>query len=145
MVVDDSRVVTATAEGGPTDAFWTLSWWEVELIAGGGSTVTHVRSTAVYDTKFFASRINDISTFSVPSGQNWVGKRARFVIQAVTDAQQIWRSNWLSLSDPNFNNGAGQIKPLPAGPVINPGIGPVIGPPGAGVVRKRTFDFSTRR
>jgi Concanavalin A-like lectin/glucanases superfamily len=138
VAVDSAHVVTATANGGPTDATTLTTWWQIDL-DGDVFVLAEREGGQVYNTNR-----NQIDIWSVPFGQDWRGRYITFWMQAQDDASQLWSSPPVRLTDPLFNNSVFDASPLPPGPPLGPTQGPVIGPPGAGVVRKRTFDFSRR-
>lgn len=99
IVVDANHHITGVATAGPTDAYQTYSYWEIEQQAG----VITIVIDRVVSTQFFASRTSITNYWDVPSGSFWNGLRIRYVVQAVQDAAQIWYSPWQTLSDRNFD------------------------------------------
>jgi hypothetical protein len=93
--------VTAVGSGGPTDAGSCHAWWEVELVTG--TTAVVVRANKSFPNDFVTVR-SRTDIFTVPSGQNWDGKRIRFVIQAHADPTQVWYSAWGALAGSGFDN-----------------------------------------
>ena len=100
LEVNALHVAHGIAEAGPTDAFQTYNYWEIEL----EEDVSIVIVNQEVSTDFFESRTTEEDFWNVPPGSNWQGKRARFVIQAVQDSAQIWYSDWVTLTDSNWNN-----------------------------------------
>jgi len=103
VTVDTNHHVTGLASAGPTDAYLTYSYWEIELDPG----VSIIVIDKEVSTQFFAGRTQITNYWDVPNGSLWNGLRIRFVIQAVDDSAQIWYSAWQTLNDPNFNNRSG--------------------------------------
>lgn len=99
VTADSSHIVSATATAGPTDAVPTVSWWEINL-DGTTRVLTPPRSSS----DFFLGRVTATTGFPVPSGENWNGRQIRFVIQAASDASQVWHSGYLTMSGLNFDN-----------------------------------------
>ena len=116
--VDVSKVVTAQAAAGPTDAYLTLHWWEVELTPGEIYIVTDLELS----TKFYANRTNETDTFTVPPGQNWNGKKIRFVVQAAKDAAQKWHSDWFTMVGDDYDNAGSNLLKVPVYVNPNPAI-----------------------
>jgi len=102
--------VTATGNAGPTDAGPVISWWEVELVDGSTEVVCQAD---YYDQGTFSVNRNQIDTFTIPYGQNWKDKRIRFVVQAVLDGSQVWRSLWFRMEDDGFDNGETETITIP--------------------------------
>lgn len=111
-VTADNYVVTATANAGPTNAGPCIMWWEIELVSG--STEVMVVADYFLPTLFSINR-NQVNTFPIPPGQDWNEKRIRFVIQAVTDATQIWRSLFFRMEGTEFDNNPPEIIIIPGG------------------------------
>ena len=111
-VTADNYVVTAVANAGPTNAGPCIIWWEIELVSG--STEVMVVADYFLPTLFSINR-NQINTFPIPPGQDWNEKRIRFVIQAVTDATQIWRSLFFRMEGAEFDNNPPEVIILPGG------------------------------
>jgi hypothetical protein len=100
LTIDGNHVAYGVAEAGPTDAYQTYNYWEIELEEG----VSIVVVDQMVSTKFFEARAVQEDDWNVPEGSNWQNKRARFVVQAVQDSSQIWYSDWVDLTDPNWDN-----------------------------------------
>ena len=95
------KQVSAVGSAGPTDAGLCHAWWEIELVEGTESVVARANPSFPNDFSVVRSR-TDI--FSVPLGQNWNGKRIRFVVQANADPTQVFYSSWQVMSGANFDN-----------------------------------------
>lgn len=113
MTINSARLITATAAGGPTDADQLVTWWEIELLPGQVFIVAERHTESEY-----GARRNQIDSWTVPVGQNWVGLNARFVMQSVADGTQVWSSAPFVLADTLFNNAPLVVptytNPLPA-------------------------------
>ena len=139
--INEDLEVTAVGNAGPTDAANVTTWWQIAV-----DPTTDVSLAEADNGALFQINRNQIDNWSVPLGQDWNGLYLTFWMRANEDSSQFWSSPPYLLSGDGWNNNRGfQPKPLPPGPALGPTSGPVIGPPGAGLVRKRTFDFSTRR
>jgi hypothetical protein len=99
LTVNGAHEITGIGTAGPTDAYNTSSYWEIELATG----VSVIVIDSVSSTQFFASRANSTTYWDVPEGSLWNGLRVRFVVQAVSDSGQIWYSAWQTLNDPNYD------------------------------------------
>jgi hypothetical protein len=102
--VSSSTLKKVTAVGqnaNSTDAGDCFAWWEVELTTDINTVVIRANKSFPNDYSVIRSR-TDI--FSVPLGQNWDGKRVRFVIQSSSDPTQVWYSAWAALTGEGFNN-----------------------------------------
>lgn len=106
ITVNGSHQVTATGNGGPTDAGLIATWWEIYLTTGE-VVVTADRMTG----QTFVTDHNQVDSFPVPLGQSWNGLEAKFWMQAVDDGSQIWSSPAFVLNDPNFNNPVPVVVP----------------------------------
>lgn len=102
VTVDDNFNITATANAGPTDAGQVLTWWEIELVT---NDTTVVVQAAYNPTNNFSINRNDVSSFSIPLGQDWEDLRIRFVIIAAADATQSWQSLYTRMEGEGFDNG----------------------------------------
>lgn len=100
LTIDGNHHAFGSAEAGPTDAYQTYNYWEIELEAG----VSIVVVDQAVSTNFFAARATQNDDWFVPEGSNWQNKRARFVIQAVEDSSQSWHSAWQNLIESPWNN-----------------------------------------
>ena len=103
VTVDVDHTVTGTAVAGPTDAYETYSYWEIELSPG----ISVIIIDKVDSTQFFAARTTIVNHWDVPIGSLWNGLRIRYVVQAVLDASQVWYSAWQTLNDQNFDHASG--------------------------------------
>lgn len=118
VIADVSKVITVTAEAGPTDASPTVHWYEVELATGGLFNAVGPRYLGTF---FFTERYEDVRNIQIPIGQDWNGLRIRMAVQAVLDGSQFWFSPWVVMNGFNFDNSGGLIFPtyvFPT-PVIN--------------------------
>lgn len=101
VTADSTHRVTAVANAGPTNAGDVITWWEVELVSGD----TEVVIVADYfQPNNFGINRNQTDQFDIPLGQDFNEKRIRFVVQAVTDASQIWRSLFFRMIGDEFDN-----------------------------------------
>lgn len=100
ITVDTDYHITGVATAGPTDAYLTYSYWEIELDTG----VSIIIVDRLVSAQFFASRVSVTNYWDVPLGSRWDGLRARFVVQSVSDSSQIWFSSWVTLDDTNFDH-----------------------------------------
>lgn len=102
VVADVGHHVVAVANAGPTDAGQVISWWEVEYVDGGTETFVQIDYDGAND---FSTNRDQTDTFAIPLGMDFRNKRIRFVIQAVVDGTQIWKSLYLRMPDTDaFNN-----------------------------------------
>lgn len=109
--------VVATANAGPTDAGQLITWWEVELVSGSEEAVL------VFDynpANTFSINRNHTDTFVIPVGINLDEKRIRFVIQAVADPEQVWRTLYFRMEGANFDNHEVEIVVTPGVPQPSP-------------------------
>ena len=113
VTADAAKVVTAVANAGPTNAGPVITWWEIELVSG--STEVMVRADFFLPTTFSVNR-NQTDSFAIPAGQDWNEKRIRFVIQAIADADQIWRSLFFRMLGENFDNAPPEVVVIPGTP-----------------------------
>lgn len=113
VTADAAKVVTAVANAGPTNAGPVITWWEIELVSG--STEVMVRADFFLPTTFSVNR-NQTDSFAIPAGQDWNEKRIRFVIQAIADADQIWRSLFFRMLGENFDNAPPDVVVIPGTP-----------------------------
>lgn len=146
VTVSDNYVITAEGTGGPTDADIVESWWEIEILPG----IVTIIADMVESIGFYSVRQARTDIWPIPLNQNWQGLKLTFVMQSTADASQVWRSPQVVLTGEGYNNNPGTkplppVPPLPPGPPLPPSTGPVIGPPGSGVFRMRTRDFSLRQ
>jgi hypothetical protein len=92
----------AVVNAGPTDAGQVISWWEVEYVDGGTETFVQIDYNGAND---FSTNRNHTDTFAIAPGLDFRNKRIRFVIQAVVDGTQVWRSLYLRMPNTDaFNN-----------------------------------------
>lgn len=106
--------VVAIANAGPTDAGQVATWWEVELISGSEEAVL------VFDynpANTFSVNHNHTDTFTIPVGINLDEKRIRFVIQAIADGEQVWKSLFFRMEGANFDNHEVEVIVTPGVPV----------------------------
>lgn len=108
--VNAAHVITAIANAGPTNAGPVITWWEIELVSG--STEVMVVADYFQPNQFSINR-NHTDFFPIPAGQDWNEKRIRFVIQAVSDADQIWRSLFFRMVGDDFDNAPPEIIVVP--------------------------------
>lgn len=110
VTVNAAHVITAVANAGPTNAGPVITWWEIELVSG--STEVMVVADYFQPNQFSINR-NHTDFFPIPAGQDWNEKRIRFVIQAVSDADQIWRSLFFRMVGDDFDNAPPEIIVVP--------------------------------
>ena len=116
VVADVGHNVVAVANAGPTDAGQVITWWEVEYVSGGTETFVQIDYNGAND---FSTNHNHTDTFVIPLGMDFRDKRIRFVVQAVADASQVWKSLYFRMADVDeFNNDPPQtiIVPGPSQP-----------------------------
>jgi hypothetical protein len=102
VVADVGHNVVAVVNAGPTDAGQVISWWEVEYVDGGTETFVQIDYNGAND---FSTNRNHTDTFAIAPGLDFRNKRIRFVIQAVVDGTQVWRSLYLRMPNTDaFNN-----------------------------------------
>ena len=85
--IDSDYHVTAIGNGGPTDATYVTTWWQIDL---GPNQVFVMAARA--STQGFLTNQNQTDHFDVPRGQNWQGMELSFWIQSTLDADQMWSS-----------------------------------------------------
>lgn len=119
VVANAAHVITAIANAGATNAGPVITWWEVELVSG--STEVMVTADFFLANNFSVNR-NHTEIFPIPPGQDWNEKRIRFVIQAIADGDQIWRSQFFRMIGENFDNAPPEIVVVPSPPT-----GPAVG------------------
>jgi hypothetical protein len=113
VTVNAAHVISAVANAGPTNAGPVITWWEVELVSGS----TEVMATAdFFLANSFSINRNHTDTFPIPPGQDWNEKRIRFVIQAIADGDQIWRSLFFRMLGEDFDNAPPEIIVVPGTP-----------------------------
>lgn len=118
VTADVGHNVVAVVNAGPTDAGEVISWWEVEYVSGGTETFVQIDYNGSND---FSTNRNHTDTFAIAPGLDFRDKRIRFVIQAVLDGSQIWKSLYVRMEDTAaFNNAtvqtiiiAGPTQPSP--------------------------------
>ena len=101
VTADAAKVVTAIANAGPTNAGDVVTWWEIELASGNEELVL---VADYFQPNNFGTNRNHIDTFDILAGQNLNEKRIRFVIQAVADGSQIWKSLFFRMLGEEFDN-----------------------------------------
>lgn len=110
--------VTAIANAGPTDAGQVISWWEIEYEDGNDETFIQIDYNLDND---FSTNRTQTDTFTIPLGLDYRLKRIRFVIQAVADAAQIWKSLYIRLpNDDAFDNNPPDTVIVPGPEIPSP-------------------------
>jgi hypothetical protein len=118
VTANEAKIVTATANAGPTDAGDVRSWWEVEIVPGDSQFNLRIDEK----DNSFALNKNQVDTFPVPEGLNFDEKRIRFVIQSQLDPDQIWFSLYVRMEGDQFDNSTTEV-------IIIPGAGAPEPPP----------------
>lgn len=120
VTADAAHVVTANANAGPTNAGDVVTWWEIELATSNEELIL---VADYFQPNNFGTNRNHIDTFQILAGQNLNEKRIRFVIQAVADGSQIWKSLFFRMLGEEFDNDPPTIinvpTPTPA-PEVDP-------------------------
>lgn len=137
VAINGDRTITATANAGPTDAASVTTWWQIEIMPDMIFIVAERQAGRVFEENH-----DQTDDWSVPFGQNWRNLTLTFWMQANEDAEQVWSSPPVTLTDPLYDNSAFTPTPLPPGPPLGPAAGPTRGVPGPGVYRPRLVDFS---
>lgn len=140
VTIDQNRLITATANAGPTDAATVTTWWQIEITPDMVFIVAERQVGRVFEENH-----DQTDDWFVPFGQNWRNLTLRFFMQANEDASQVWFSPPVTLSDPYYDNGSFTPTPLPPGPPLGPERGPTRGVPGPGIYRPRIIDNSRGR
>ena len=110
VTADATHVVTATANAGPTNAGDVITWWEIELVSSNEELIL---VADYFQPNLFSTNRNHLDTFQIVDGQNLNERRIRFVIQAVSDASQIWKSLFFRMIGENFDNDPPTIVNVP--------------------------------
>mgnify|MGYP001562217567 CR=1 FL=1 len=100
VTADTTKTITAQVNAGPTDAGDVFSWWEVEMTSGNTTEVLVMG----YKENGFGVNRNHTDVFAIPIGVNLQNKRIRFVVQAILDPRQVFKSLFARMEGVNFDN-----------------------------------------
>lgn len=116
VTADATFIVNAIANAGPTNAGDVISWWEIELETNNEELIL---VADYFQPNTFSINRNHTDQFPILQGQNLDEKRIRFVIQAVADGAQFWKSLFFRMLGTEFDNAPATIIQVP---VVGPGV-----------------------